>query len=300
MNNVEKSKSGENMKIKTLTVTILTTILISGCAINQDSHKSTQNNQKTTQEEINKNANTDRIANKEEQTENKNTKVEEKSNDGENSIQLEKKYFNVVAVKDGKEVIQNLDNLLILVNKESAYLPDNYVPADLVRPKVRFSFGDQDIEKSYMKKDAAKALETMFKQAEFEGIYLFAVSGYRSYKRQTAVFQAEVNAKGKDKAVEAVALPGQSEHQTGLAMDISAGSVNYTLTQAFEDTDEGKWLRDNAHKFGFILRYPKGKENITKYKYEPWHFRYVGKESAKTIYENNWTLEEFFQKAKAI
>lgn len=299
MNNVEKSKLGENMKMKIITGTILTTLLISGCAINQSTQDNNQNNQQSNQEEINGNNNTDDKDEKEKSTEN-NNETEEKSNDGENSIQLEKKYFNVVAVKDGKEVIQNLDNLLILVNKESAYLPENYAPADLVRPKVRFSFGDQDIEKSYMKKEAAIALETMFKQAESEGIYLFAVSGYRSFNRQTAVFQAEVNAKGKDKAVEAVALPGQSEHQTGLAMDISAPSVKYTLTQSFENTDEGKWLRENAHKFGFILRYPKGKENITKYKYEPWHFRYVGKESAKTIYENNWTLEEFFQKAKAI
>ena len=151
-----------------------------------------------------------------------------------------------------------------------------------------------------MRKEAADALEEMFKEAEKDGIYLFAVSGFRSYERQQAIFQNEVNTKGEELAKEAVAVPGQSEHQTGLSMDISAESVGFNLVEEFENTVEGKWLSENAHKFGFILRYPKGKETITGYKFEPWHFRYVGKDIAKIIYENNWTLEEFFEEAAAI
>lgn len=83
-------------------------------------------------------------------------------------------------------------------------------------------------------------------------------------------------------------------------MDISSPSVDYTLTQDYEDTTEGKWLKENAHKYGFILRYPKGKEEITGYKFEPWHFRYVGKEAAKVIFEKDLTLEEYFESVKEI
>jgi len=249
--------------------------------------------------EENKQSNNNHQAN-EQTTEIDKSNQPKNTNENDSKIILKKKYFNIVAEQDGKEVIQNVDNLLILVNKQSAYLPADYVPADLVRPNVRFSFGNEDIEKSYLKEEAARAMEKMFQQAETEGITLYAVSGYRSYKRQTQVFQREVETKGEEKAMEAVAIPGQSEHQTGLAMDISAESVKLDLVESFENTPEGRWLKKNAHKFGFILRYPKGKEAITGYQYEPWHFRYVGEEMAKIIYENDWTLEEFFQNAKAV
>lgn len=212
---------------------------------------------------------------------------------------LDSAFFNDITVVDGRNIIQNPTNTVALVNKDYG-LPDGFAPDDLVRPNVTFSFGDQDIEKSYMRKEAAAALEEMFTDAKNSGIILYAVSGYRSYDRQTVIFDAEVNRVGEDQAVQAVAYPGNSEHQTGLAMDISGESVGFLLKQEFEDTDEGKWLRDNAHRFGFILRYPKGKEEITGYKFEPWHFRYVGKESAQDIYENNWTLEEYFQLVRKI
>lgn len=276
------------MKKKLFAISLLTGILLTGCSIHESIGDDQQNNKQ------------DQTAENGQSTSSQNKSENQKmitENDGK--VILGKKYFNIVEKQHGKEVIQNVNNILILVNKKSAYLPDDYVPSDLVRPNVQFSFGDQDIEKSYLKKDAAEALEEMFKQAESEGIHLFAVSGYRSYNRQMEVFQAEVNKVGEEKAMEAVANPGQSEHQTGLSMDISAQSVNFDLTESFENTPEGKWLRENAHKFGFILRYPKGKESITEYEYEPWHFRYVGKEAAKIIYEKDWTLEEFFQNAKA-
>lgn len=214
-------------------------------------------------------------------------------------LSLESIFFNDIKEVDGKKVIQNSTNTLALVNKQF-YLPEDYVPKDLVRPEVAFSFSEQENEKSLMRKEAAKALEKMFLDAKNNGMELYAVSGYRSYSRQKNLFDAESNKVGKEKAMQAVAIPGSSEHQSGLAMDISSKAVKNYLVKEFEDTAEGKWLAENAHRFGFILRYPKGKESITNYMYEPWHFRYVGVKAAKVIYENNWTLEEYFNEVKRI
>ncbi|MEK5523233.1 peptidase M15 [Heyndrickxia sporothermodurans] len=223
-----------------------------------------------------------------------NNKTPEKKVEG--NLLLESKYFNHIKDVNGQKLIENNSNILALVNK--TYSIGNYIPNDLVRPKVLFSFGDQDIEKSYMRKEAAGALEKMFQNAKSDGIDLYASSGYRSYKRQKEVLNAEIANVGKEKAVQAVAIPGQSEHQTGLAMDITSKSVNFLLTESFEKQKEGIWLREHAHEYGFILRYPKGKEKITGYEYEPWHFRYVGKKVATIIYKNNWTLEEYFKHVK--
>jgi D-alanyl-D-alanine carboxypeptidase len=90
-----------------------------------------------------------------------------------------------------------------------------------------------------------------------------------------------------------VARPGTSEHQTGLTMDITAKSVGLELVESFENTAEGKWLASNAHNYGFILRYPKGKTNITGYAFEPWHYRYVGVDIATDIFNRGITLEEY-------
>ncbi|WP_102274898.1 M15 family metallopeptidase [Cytobacillus massiliigabonensis] len=230
--------------------------------------------------------------------EEKNQPVEQ-SQPEENVPTLEAAFFNDVKVVNGKNVIQNPTNSMVLVNKEFS-LPDGYTPEDLVRPNVLFSFGNQDIEKAYMRKEAAKALETMFAEAKKQGIHLFAVSGYRSYDRQTQVYSAEINKYGAEKAAKAVAVPGTSEHQTGLTMDLSSQSAKFELSEQFGETAEGKWIAANAHHYGFILRYPKGKEGITGYKYEPWHFRFVGKEAAAIIYKNGWTLEEYFGTVKKI
>ncbi|WP_238941990.1 M15 family metallopeptidase [Bacillus sp. REN10] len=227
------------------------------------------------------------------------TAKEEKQVSEASGLQLEAAFFNEVKQVDGKAVITNPENVLALVNKQFA-LPGDYKPSDLVRPNVPFSFGNQDIEKSYMRKEAAEAMEEMFQAAEKEGIHLFAVSGYRSYERQEQILANQIAEVGEEKALEAVAPPGSSEHQTGLTMDISAESVQFDLVQEFETTTEGQWLAKNAHTFGFILRYPKNKEDITYYMYEPWHFRYVGKEAAKDIFENGWTLEEYFKNVKKI
>ncbi|WP_374722310.1 M15 family metallopeptidase [Peribacillus tepidiphilus] len=219
--------------------------------------------------------------------------------ENEEVLTLDSQFFNEIQEVNGKKLIQNPENSLVLVNKEYS-LSDEYAPRDLVRPNVAFSFGFLEQEKALMRKEAARALEQMFQEAKLNGIELYAVSAYRSFERQMMIFDAEINRVGREKAIEAVAYPGQSEHQTGLAVDISSKSVNLLLIQEFEKTLEGKWLALNAHHYGFILRYPKGKEEITGYKFEPWHFRYVGKDLAEILYEKGLTLEEYFSKVKAI
>jgi zinc D-Ala-D-Ala carboxypeptidase len=225
--------------------------------------------------------------------------LSEEDKPAEDELTLEAAYFNVIQDSDGKNVIQNPQNTMSLVNKIFG-LPENYIPADLVRPNVPFSFGDAKLEKSLMRVEAAEALEKMFVGARNDGIELAAVSGYRSYGRQETLFDAEVNKVGEEKALQAVARPGSSEHQTGLTMDISSKTNNFNLNEQFGKTKEGVWLAHNAHKYGFILRYPKGKEDLTGYMYEPWHFRYVGIKAATEIYENEWTLEEYFENVKKI
>lgn len=226
-------------------------------------------------------------------------KIDKKTADKNNPLELKSVYFNQIKQVDGNNIIQNPSNILALINKQNL-LPENYIPSDLVHPNVAFSFTDMTQEKSYMRKEAADALAKMFTEAKNSGIVLYAASGYRSYTIQKGLYDIEIQNVGKDKAGQAVAVPGSSEHQSGLAMDITCKSTDLNLTEGFADTPEGKWLEQNAHRFGFILRYPKGKEAITQYEYEPWHFRYVGVKAAGIIYEHNWTLEEYFNKVKKI
>ncbi|WP_404460485.1 D-alanyl-D-alanine carboxypeptidase family protein [Sutcliffiella horikoshii] len=189
-------------------------------------------------------------------------------------------------------VVANPGAMNVMVNKFWS-LPEGYRPADLIKPNVPFSFGDENSDRSKLRAEAAESLEVMFNVAKSEGIELYARSGFRSYETQEAIFKNEVATFGYEQAVLYVALPGTSEHQTGLAMDITAKSVGLELVESFEGTAEGKWLAENAHHYGFILRYPKGKTNITGYAFEPWHFRYVGVEIAGEIYAKGLTLEEY-------
>lgn len=126
------------------------------------------------------------------------------------------------------------------------------------------------------------------KMKEASGYDMTIVSGFRSYEKQQGVFDYWVSIDGYDRARTYSALPGQSEHQTGLAMDITS------LSQSYEDTPEGQWLAENCWKYGFIIRYPKGKTDVTGYIYEPWHVRYLGKSMAKLVHDSGLTLEEFF------
>jgi zinc D-Ala-D-Ala carboxypeptidase len=195
---------------------------------------------------------------------------------------------------DGKSVVQNIDDILIVANKERN-LPADYEPKDLVIPEIPFPF-KEDLPKKKMRGEAARAIEKLFKGAEDQGLELLAQSGYRSYDTQVSIFAYNANQYGEEKANQVSAQPGQSEHQTGLAMDVTSPKVNYELVEKFGETPEGKWVAENAHTYGFIIRYPKGKEEVTGYQYEPWHLRYVGVEHAEEIYKRRITLEEYLQK----
>lgn len=188
-------------------------------------------------------------------------------------------------------VLAQPESVTALVNPFNK-LPENYSPSDLVYPDVRFIFSEK-VEKRMLRKEAAEALERMFAAAEKDGIYLAGVSGYRSHETQKALFDRYVKRDGYEKARTYSALPGTSEHETGLAMDVSGSDGKCAAADCFGDTKEAKWLKKNAAEHGFIIRYPDGKDDITGYQYEPWHLRYVG-ELAVDIAEGGLTLEEYY------
>lgn len=135
--------------------------------------------------------------------------------------------------------------------------------------------------------EAILAFNEMKCCAEKYGFNLAIVSGFRSYEYQEKIYNEYIKEYGEEVTDTFSAQPGHSEHQTGLALDIGRDEDSYQYTE------ESIWLANNSYKFGYIIRYPKGKEKITGYKYEPWHIRYVGKEHAKLMYKNNLTLEEY-------
>lgn len=184
------------------------------------------------------------------------------------------------------------ESVAVLVNKEFA-LPEDYKPEDLVYPDVRFTFKEK-IDKRMMRKEAAQALEELFAAAENDGVYLAGVSAYRSHSTQTSLFNRYVAKDGEEKAKTYSAVPGHSEHETGLAIDVSGSDGKCAADDCFGGTKEANWLDEHATEYGFIIRYPDGKESITGYKYEPWHLRFVGKEIAADIAERDITLEEYY------
>lgn len=176
---------------------------------------------------------------------------------------------------------KDIDGSLFLVNR-SQLISDSYVPE--IR-KTNLTGLSQS-----MRLDAADALERLFDAAKVDGIRLSTVSGYRSYSKQNTIYNRKVASAGVEVADSYVALPGSSEHQLGLAMDVSK-STSSSLSSKFGTTAEGKWIAENAHLYGFIVRYQEGMEDITGYAYEPWHIRYVGKEYAQAVYESGLPFE---------
>ena len=179
-----------------------------------------------------------------------------------------------------------------LANKENT-LDENYKPENLIIPNVGLT-KDRSNEQNFVREEISDAVETFFRAAEAAGHEIFLSSGYRSFNLQSIFYNNDLQSNG---GIESgyVAAPGTSEHQLGLAIDLTSHSVNLELTEEFGNTPEGKWTLENAHEYGFILRYKADKEEITGYNYEPWHYRYIGnKDIAKLCYEKNLTLEELF------
>lgn len=175
-------------------------------------------------------------------------------------------------------------NYLKLVNKSNP-LEKCDVPLYLKEINHEYNIGKNNL----LDKKVKFWFELMAKNAKKDNIILKNISAYRSYEYQEKLYESykENNLENLDMSS---AKAGFSEHQTGFALDINMDNIN------FYETDEYKWLSKNAYKYGFILRYPKDKENITGYKFEPWHYRFVGRKHSKIIYENNLTLEEYIEK----
>lgn len=178
---------------------------------------------------------------------------------------------------------------IVLVNKKYRLDRDD-VPGDLQIPNIRFT-EDISEEAKQVAGVMVEPLESLIEAANEAGVVLLGNSGYRSYQSQREVYQNRVRSEGRSAANLYVAKPGASEHQTGLCIDIT-NEARYFV----KGTKEADWLAENCHRFGFIIRYPEGKEDITGILYEPWHIRYVGVEAAKEIYDHQMTLEEYFLK----
>lgn len=176
-----------------------------------------------------------------------------------------------------------------LVDKNHA-LSQDYVPSDLVTVDVRVV---NENGANQLRQIASQALSNLFAAADNDGITLYADSGYRSYDTQAGLFSAYAERSGEAEANRYSARAGHSEHQTGLTMDVTAESVNFQLLQSFGETEEGMWVAENAHRYGFIISYPEGTEEITGYMYEPWHLRFLGISLATEIYESGLTYQEY-------
>ena len=174
------------------------------------------------------------------------------------------------------------DYKYILVNKENK-LKSNFKPENLVKIE------NCSLENFYLEEETAKAFEQMCIDSINEKLSISIASAYRSYEEQKELYNTYLKLYGKAYVDKYVALPGHSEHQTGLAIDLESLKCDI-----FKKSKEYLWIKDNAHNYGFIIRYPEGKEKITGYSAEAWHIRYVGKKIAQYIYNNNLTFEEYF------
>lgn len=188
-------------------------------------------------------------------------------------------------------------DLLVLVDKSHA-LPPEYVPPDLVTVRADIASPGAPIAVQ-LRKEAADALARMIADARTQGIYLLAQSAYRSYDYQAQVYNNEVQTFGQAKADSESARPGHSEHQLGTAVDFTTRTLQYDLNDSFATTPEGRWLAQHAADYGFVLSYPQGKESVTGYVYEPWHYRYIGVQAAKEFVASGLTLNQWLAQHQA-
>src|SRR5690625_254739 len=247
-----------------------------------DSHNLTENN--TNENESNTTPENDKNDTND-LTENNNAEQQENTNENSNDN-------NDDTSNDTGDNSDDDPTITALVNKEHS-LEDNYAPDDLVTVDVPTVLENPEVNQ--LREVAADALKEMFDEAKESGIYLHARSGYRSYETQVQLFQNYVEQHGEEAANRYSAKPGQSEHQTGLVMDVTSESMDFQLDESFDETKEGKWLRDHAHEYGFIIRYPKDGEDMTGYMYEPWHIRYLGIDMATNVYESGLTYEQYLE-----
>ncbi|MBR6472680.1 MAG: M15 family metallopeptidase [Firmicutes bacterium] len=183
------------------------------------------------------------------------------------------------------------DDLLMLINKYYG-VPSDYYPNDMVSIASKY----MTYSNAKMKEVAYKAFKKMYKAAAEKGLNFKICSAYRTYSTQRSLFNNYINSRGYKTAFVLSAYPGRSEHHSGLAIDLLTGRNGWSLTNSFANTKEGKWIKKHCAEYGFIIRYPDGKTDITGYGYESWHLRYVGKTAAKEIMSEGLTLEEYLDK----
>jgi len=187
-------------------------------------------------------------------------------------------------------------NIDVLVNKENMlsidYIPKNMYIVDNNENNFH-NYVDPTI-KPMLRVEVKPYINALISDAHKLGLPLIVDSAYRSGYYQQMILDKLISEKGNE-AYKLIALPGASEHQTGLAVDFAYYENGIYDDNVKEDDKEAIWLKENAWKYGFILRYPKGKEEITGFNFEPWHFRFVGLELAKELYEQNITLEEYYR-----
>ena len=172
----------------------------------------------------------------------------------------------------------------VLIANKTYALPQDFIPTNPDQPV------NADRSSTCLDKTLMSAWNTMLKDATAKGLNIYIASGYRSYNYQVNVYNRYVKSDGAAVADTYSSRPGNSEHQTGLCFDLN------TIEDSFQYTNEGKWVNDNCYKYGFCIRFPKGKDSATGYQYESWHLRYVGVDLATKLYNNgDWlSLEEYF------
>lgn len=175
------------------------------------------------------------------------------------------------------------------ISKDKDDLPYDYIPDNLV--EVSKKLRTKGIVCIYS--GILSSLTEMMKDAEKDGVSLMITSGYRTPEVQKYIFEYWLKTEG-ERAFNEVAKPGESEHQLGTTLDFTDESIKYeAVSEDFANSEGGKWLVDNAHKYGFVMSYPEDKEDVTGYKFEPWHWRFVGKEIAAKLHKKNLTFSEF-------
>lgn len=184
------------------------------------------------------------------------------------------------------------EKYLVLINKLSK-LEEDYIPADLV------SLSDLKVNTSgniMLRKDPAEAVLELQNDLNKQGVTIRVNSGWRDFKSQEGALAYWINALGFNQGSKYAAPIGGSEHHLGTVVDIVSSENNYKLLPSYTNTKLHRFMSENAYKYGFVLSFPKGQENITGYTYEPWHYRYVGLETAKFLKENNITLVEYLHR----
>ena len=281
---MSRKERARRRRIITITVTavvavviiVAAALLIKSCAGKKNTDAADNNAISETTQNVNNNSNNSVSSTQAESTENKSTEAAtDNASDGKEKTS---KGFTI-ETRNGATYIDGY----LIANKTYA-LPSTFIPEN---PEVPVTEARSNTS---LAKDLMTAFRKMQADATAKGLNIYIASGYRSYDYQVSLYNRYVANDGKAAADTYSSRPGNSEHQTGLCFDLNS------IEDSFQYTNEGKWINDNCYKYGFCIRFPKGKDAYTGYQYESWHLRYVGEELAEKLYNNgDWiSLEEYF------